>query len=69
MTIGEMIEWIDSASYEDLLRKWRFEKPDSPWFQGEVGDYFNDVMSRRTSRLSHEELVRISKKIGWKGVS
>ena len=27
MTIKKMKQWIDSASYEELLRKWRFEPP------------------------------------------
>ena len=58
-------DWIDTASYEELLRKWRFATIGSPWFQGETGDYFSKVMSRKKAEISDAEAVRVSKEIGW----
>lgn len=37
MTKQEMITWIDNASYEDLLRKWRFAPGGDPFFVDEIG--------------------------------
>lgn len=60
-----MQAWIDTASYEDLLAKWRNAPSGSPYFQGEVGDYYSKVMKQRKSELSHAEQVATSKRIGW----
>ena len=62
----EMIEWIDKASYEDLLRKWRFAPSGDPFFQGETGKYYSQIMFAKRDALPHEEQVRASKRIGWK---
>jgi hypothetical protein len=60
-----MRAWIDGASYEDLLRKWRFSPSGDPMLMGEVGTYYKTVMDRRGLELSAEERVAISKRIGW----
>ena len=61
-------DWIDNASYEQLLEKWRFSPVGSPWFQGEVGEYFAKVMKdRRSQPGGDDEHVRASKAIGWEG--
>ena len=65
MTIEEMKKWIDSASYEELLRKWRFAPAGSPWFQGEIGIYFDEVIRKKRKEIGDEEHTRISKAIGW----
>lgn len=65
MTIEKMKVWIDSASYEQLLSRWRFEPFGSPWFQGEVGDYYSAAMNNKRVETSHEEQIAASKKIGW----
>lgn len=54
--------WIDSASYEQLLEKWRFAPVGDPMFQGDTGDYYSDVMSQKKSKCDH---VQASKNIGW----
>jgi len=74
-TEQEMKAWIDQASYEDLLRKWRFAEVGSPWFAGEVGEYYKEMMGkRRQAEMVAETLmtgdvpdvhVRASKRIGW----
>lgn len=65
MTSEQMIKWINEASYFELLNLWRFAKPGSPWFQGEVGEHYKKVMLEKKAALSHEEQVRTSKEVGW----
>ena len=60
--------WIDNSTYEELLRKWRFEPAGSPWFTGEVGLYFEEVLRKKQTEISSEEHSRTSKSIGWGGV-
>lgn len=61
----EMKAWIDKAPYGALLEKWRFAPVGSLWFQGEIGDYFKNAMSKKRSRISDADAVRASKDIGW----
>jgi hypothetical protein len=60
----KMKAWIDGASYESLLSRWRNAPVGSPWFQGPIGDYYARVMSERRN-ANPEEHVRASKSIGW----
>ena len=62
----KMKVWIDTASYEELLTKWRFAPSGSPWFQGEVGEYFGKMMSIRKAEVGEAEAVRVSKAVGWR---
>lgn len=59
----EQKAWIDGASYEDLLRKWRFAPVGSPWFIGEVGIYYGKVMAKKRSQEVYPGAA--SKAIGW----
>lgn len=61
----EMKKWIDEASYEQLLSKWRFARVGDPMFQGEIGDYYAKVMFRKRDELPEGEASRVSKRIGW----
>jgi hypothetical protein len=54
--------WIDNASYEELLAKWRFTTLGDPMFQGETGKYYSKVMSEKRKSADH---VQTSKNIGW----
>jgi hypothetical protein len=65
MTEQEMRDWIDNASYEDLFRKWRFAPAGDPFFQGDVGKYYSEVMVKRRKEVGPEEHTRISKRLGW----
>lgn len=65
MTMEQMKAWIDSASYESLLSRWRFAPAGSPWFQGEMGDYFANAMKKKREEVGDAEHVRASKNIGW----
>lgn len=65
MTEKEMKAWIDKAPYQALLEKWRFAPVGSPWFQGEVGKYFEKIMRKKKEEVKEEAAVRASKNIGW----
>ena len=67
MMTDQMKAWIDGASYEALLRRWRNAPGGSPWFQGEVGDYYKQVMAQRMTEIHPSEHVAASKRIGWRG--
>ena len=54
--------WIDAASYEELLNKWRFARIGDPMFQGETGEYYATVMREKGKTEDH---VQVSKNIGW----
>lgn len=65
MTPEEMKAWIDKASYEELLRKWRFEPSGTGWFEGEVGKYYEEVMSKKRLEIGDAAATQASKNIGW----
>jgi hypothetical protein len=60
----EQKAWIDGASYEDLLRKWRFAPAGDPMFVGDTGEYFKAVMARKRAE-NPDGAVRASQDIGW----
>lgn len=57
--------WIDTASYYQLLKQWRFAPAGDPIFQGEVGNYYSEIMSQRKKEVGNENHVATSKSIGW----
>lgn len=61
----EQKDWIDNASYEQLLSKWRYAPVGDPMFQEETGDYYADVMKKKKEEIGHEAHVAASKRIGW----
>jgi hypothetical protein len=65
MTEDSMKYWIDNASYESLLNKWRNAPAGDPFFQGETGQYYSKVMARKRDEAGPGEAVRASKNIGW----
>lgn len=57
---------IDSLSYEQLLRKWRFAPSGDPWFQGETGKYWGERMKELKNQPGGQDKhVSASKTIGW----
>jgi hypothetical protein len=57
-------QWIDTASLEQLLRRWRFAAIGDELFQGVTGKYFADRMF--TLRNASPDLwVAASKSVGW----
>lgn len=57
-------EWIDTATYEQLLRRWRFAAAGDLMFQGEVGEHFAKTMAQR--KAEHPDPARVSKEVGWR---
>jgi len=58
-------EWIDKATYQELLQRWRFAPLNDEIFTGELGAYYEEVMWRKKSEISQSEAVSASKNIGW----
>lgn len=58
-------KWIDGASYEQLLRRWRFAPLGDPMFAGDTGDYYGEVMAAKHKNVGDGEHVATSKRIGW----
>ncbi|MBU0907450.1 MAG: hypothetical protein KKE05_04825 [Nanoarchaeota archaeon] len=62
---GQQKQWIDSASYEQLLRRWRESPIGSDWFNGDTGEYYSKIMAEKREQVGDDEHVRASKSIGW----
>jgi len=58
----EMKQWIDGASYESLLQRWRFAPIGDPFLAGEMGVYYAKAMAEKKKTADH---VAVSKRIGW----
>ena len=54
--------WIDGATYEQLLYKWRNAPFGDKMFQGDAGDYYSKVMFEKKRTADH---VQASKNVGW----
>lgn len=65
MSRSEMKEWIDSTSYEELLRKWRFAPDGDEIFQDEIGVYYSEAMAKKKTEIGYEAAAIVSKRIGW----
>lgn len=63
----EFKTWIDNASFEEMLHRYRFAPEDgsSPWFQGDVGEYYAQVMIRKRD-ADQWGAVMASKRVGFK---
>jgi len=61
----EMKEWIDKATYEQLLRRWRFSLAGDPIFKDAIGMYYIEVMHQKGKEVGYEGCVEASKKVGW----
>lgn len=58
-------QWIDNATYTEMLYRWRFSELGDPMFQGQTGDYFARVMQEKRNQLKAGEQVNASKTVGW----
>ena len=57
---------IDSLSYEELLRRWRFAPVGDLWFQDATGKYWSERMNElRREPGGDDAHVAASKLIGW----
>lgn len=62
---AKMKDWIDKASYTQLLSNWRNAPIGSPFFQGEIGDYYAKIMAQKRKEVGNASHVKASKTIGW----
>ena len=56
-------EWIDNASYEQLLQKCRYAPVGDPMFVGDTSSHFMATMARRKEEVGPAEAVAASKRI------
>lgn len=56
-------QWIDDASYEQMLRRWRNSAPGDEMFVGETGQYYVKVMAEKRQAVGVEGHVAASKSI------
>jgi hypothetical protein len=59
-------KWIDDASYERLLERWRNAPPGDSIFIGDAGNYYKKIMNEKRDNCDH---LAISMKVGWGGPS
>jgi hypothetical protein len=57
---------IDSMSYESMLSLWRSAPSGHPYFQGEIGQYYKEVMFKKRD-ANPSGAVAASKSVGWDG--
>jgi hypothetical protein len=65
LTTEQMKAKIDNMSYLQMLSRWRFAEVGSPWFVGEVGEYFKQAFFKARKETNRAELVAASKDVGW----
>jgi len=58
---------IDSLTYEELLRHNRYAPCGDPWFMGETGAYWVNVMAEKKNLIGPGAAVGVSKRIDWDG--
>jgi len=59
--------FLRKATYEDLLRLWRFEPNGSHWFSHPLRQVFYDAFDRERNKLTIQDQMRISQEIGFSG--
>ena len=64
MTHEEMVQWIDSQDYEELLRRWRFARVGDPFFQDRTGEHYSQAMTKKRIALKDKGLSA-SKNVGF----
>ena len=47
--IDRLKKWIDNASYDQLLYKWRYAPSDDPIFDSEIKEYYRKILFERKS--------------------
>ncbi len=61
MNTEQMKYWIDHASYHQLLAKQRMEPGDSPWLNGDVGEYLDRALATKRRSTQSKGLRREGK--------
>jgi hypothetical protein len=60
-------KWIDDATYEQLLSRWRNAPIGASIFSGQSGMYYSRTMDQKKIAVGHDEAVATSKRIGHDG--
>lgn len=58
-------QWIDDASYETLLSRWRHAPSGDDFFEGHCGTYYTIIMGKKKKELGDKKAVEASKRVGW----
>ena len=58
----ELLEFINTASDEELLRRWRFAPAGDPIFIGKAGEAYVKAMKKLQATKGFST---ISKRVGW----
>ncbi len=66
MTYEEMKQWVDSATYEMLLVRWRDLPFDDPFFF-QLGEYYLQKIVDKRSEVGEEEHKKVLSRLSWKG--
>ena len=53
----ELLQWIDNATPEELLRKWRFGEAGNPIFIGTVGRIYAEAFKKMRAELGDDFLT------------
>ena len=63
----EQKTWIDNASYEELLRKWRFGPAGDPIFEGDTGKHYGEIIAKRKNEIGEgvHTIIKFSNLIGF----
>ena len=66
MLLKDVKKSINDMDYMSLLSLWRNAPSGHPYFQGEIGEYYSNVMRRKREEIGNTKHTMTSKKIGWK---
>lgn len=58
-------EWIDAASYKELLKKWRFTPANDPYFENDIAKYLCEVMKQKGESLDPLEREKIGESVSF----
>ncbi len=61
----EHIKHIHGLSYEEMLKLHRSGVVDHMYLTGELGEFFYAAMESEKAKLSHDEKIAVSKKVGF----
>ena len=48
-------KWIDEASFEEMIERWKEGQANDPLFKGDTGGYFLDVIQMKRKKRHKEK--------------
>ncbi len=67
--MSQTTEWMQNASYRELLQISRYSPAGSSWVCGRTGENLNIILEQKASELSQEQRDQISKEVGYRKCS